>query len=430
MKKSKRLRIYRLALVAFLVFSTSAFMGISIYGIVNRIPSTIYVRAMQSQTMDLEIPATGTVKAATAVRGEHPSTKSVTVNLSGPVTMHAGKSDLYDLEVRLFGIIPMKKVELRVIDEKELIPMGTPIGIYLQSRGVMVVGIARFEDADGKTVAPAQSVLQTGDLILAVNDVKAENKEDVIEGIEKCEGRKVVFTIEREGAIKNVEILPIRNQSGQYKAGIWIKDDAQGVGTLTFIDAEGGFGALGHGIADADTGKIVEVSGGSLYRTEIVRLRRGENGHPGEMTGKIIYEDRYVLGEIDENSVRGVYGTINSKGMEYVTNEPVPIAFKQEIQLGPAEILCTIDQEVECFQVEITKVRMEQDEVNRGIELRVTDPDLLERTGGIVQGMSGSPILQNGKIIGAVTHVFVSTPEKGYGIFIENMLGKETEAFH
>lgn len=425
MKRGKRFKIYRLALLAFLILSVSAFSGISIYGMKNQIPSTIYVRAMQSQTMDLGIPATGTVKASPSGRDPEGSAKAVTVNLSGPVTMLAGERDQYDLEVRLFGIIPLKRVELKVIDEKELIPMGTPVGIYLQSKGVMVVGIVEFEGADGQTKSPAEAVLKTGDLILKANGRKVEKKEELILEIEKCQGSKVSLVIERDGAEKNIAILPALNQAGQYKAGIWVKDDVQGVGTLTYVDGNGSFGALGHGIADSDTGRIVEINDGALYQTEIVKLRKGENGHPGEMTGKIIYEEKYVLGEITENSDRGVYGSFNARGLSTVTNQPVPIAFKQEIEIGPAEIFCTIDEEVEHFQIEVTKVRLEQDDVNRGIEFRVTDQNLLLRTGGIVQGMSGSPILQNGKIIGAVTHVLVNSPEKGYGIFIENMMAEE-----
>ena len=240
--------------------------------------------------------------------------------------------------------------------------------------------------------------------------------------IEGSEGRPVTLTIERREKRMDVVLQPALNQTGQYKAGIWIRDNLQGVGTLTYLDGEGKFGALGHGIADVDTGTIVEVDGGTLYQTEIVNLRRGENGSPGEMTGRIIYDDGYVLGEIRSNSDRGVFGTCNDAGKELAKGEAIPIGLKQEIQLGPAEIYCTLEEEVECFEVEITRIRLEHDNVNRGIELKVTDPELLRRTGGIVQGMSGSPILQNGKIIGAVTHVLINSPERGYGIFIENML--------
>ncbi|MBR6151809.1 MAG: SpoIVB peptidase [Lachnospiraceae bacterium] len=407
--------------VAFLILLLTAVIGLLLYGITRRIPSTLYFRARQSQSMDLGVPATGEVRAA-FLDGEGASSKAVTVDLSRPVTMHTAQQDRYDMEVRLFGIFPLKKVDIRVIEDQELIPMGNPIGIYLESHGVLVVGIAEFETMDGRKVTPAENLLQAGDYVLAVNGATVPDKEELMRQIEGSEGRPVTLTIERREKRMDVVLQPALNQTGQYKAGIWIRDNLQGVGTLTYLDGEGKFGALGHGIADVDTGTIVEVDGGTLYQTEIVNLRRGENGSPGEMTGRIIYDDGYVLGEIRSNSDRGVFGTCNDAGKELAKGEAIPIGLKQEIQLGPAEIYCTLEEEVECFEVEITRIRLEHDNVNRGIELKVTDPELLRRTGGIVQGMSGSPILQNGKIIGAVTHVLINSPERGYGIFIENML--------
>jgi len=413
-------RIKNLA-IAFFILLASAVVGLLLYGITRRIPSTLYFRARQSQSMDLGVPATGEVRAAFQT-GQDSSVKAVTVDLSRPVTMQTGQQDRYDMEVRLFGIFPLKKVDIRVIDDQELIPMGNPIGIYLESQGVFVVGIAEFETMDGQKVKPAENLLQAGDYVLAVNGMAVSDKEELMRQIESSEGRPVTITIERNERREDVVVWPVMNQSGQYKAGIWIRDNLQGVGTLTYIDGEGKFGALGHGIADIDTGTIVEVDGGTLYQTEIVNLRRGENGSPGEMTGRIIYDDGYVLGEIRSNSDRGVFGTCNEAGRKLAERKAMPIGLKQEIQLGPAKIFCTLEEEVECFEVEITRVRLEHDNVNRGIELKVTDAELLRRTGGIVQGMSGSPIIQNGKIIGAVTHVLINSPEKGYGIFIENML--------
>ena len=415
-----RRRVKKVA-VAFLILLLTAVIGLLLYGITRRIPSTLYFRARQSQSMDLGVPATGEVRAA-FLDGEGASSKAVTVDLSRPVTMHTAQQDRYDMEVRLFGIFPLKKVDIRVIEDQELIPMGNPIGIYLESHGVLVVGIAEFETMDGRKVTPAENLLQAGDYVLAVNGAAVPDKEELMRQIEGSEGRPVTLTIERREKRMDVVLQPALNQTGQYKAGIWIRDNLQGVGTLTYLDGEGKFGALGHGIADVDTGAIVEVEGGTLYQTEIVKLRRGENGSPGEMTGRIIYDDSYVLGDIRSNSDRGVFGTCNDAGKELAKGEAIPIGLKQEIQLGPAEIYCTLEEEVECFEVEITRIRLEHDNVNRGIELKVTDPELLRRTGGIVQGMSGSPILQNGKIIGAVTHVLINSPERGYGIFIENML--------
>ena len=190
----------------------------------------------------------------------------------------------------------------------------------------------------------------------------------------------------------------------------------------TYIDADGNFGALGHGITDIDTSTLMHMEDGTLYQTDIVEVKKGMAGDPGEMTGMIVYSPDRVLGDITDNSVRGIFGICNGKALEMGTREALPIGLKQEIQEGPAQILCTVDESTRFYDVEITAVHLDHDNVNRGIELKVTDSELLELTGGIVQGMSGSPIIQNGKFIGAVTHVLVQDSAKGYGIFIENML--------
>ena len=247
--------------VAFFILLLTTVLGLLLYGITRRIPSTLYFRARQSQSMDLGVPATGEVRASFR-DGESGSVKAVTVDLSRPVTMQTGRQERYDMEVRLFGIFPLKKVDIRVIEDQKLIPMGNPIGIYLESQGVFVVGIAEFETMDGRKVTPAENLLQAGDYILAVNGIAVSDKEELMQQIEGSEGRPVTLTIERNDKKKDVVIQPAMNQTGQYKAGIWIRDNLQGVGTLTYLDGEGKFGALGNGIADVDTGPIVEVDGG------------------------------------------------------------------------------------------------------------------------------------------------------------------------
>ena len=191
---------------------------------------------------------------------------------------------------------------------------------------------------------------------------------------------------------------------------------------MTYIDSAGNFGALGHGINDLDTNTLMELYDGTIYRTKIVSIRKGTAGKPGEMTGMIVYSDDNILGDITYNGKEGIFGKCNPKALALTENEPLPIGLKQEIEKGPAQILCTVDGEAKYYDIEITAVHLDHDQVNRGIELTVTDPELLALTGGIVQGMSGAPIIQNGKLIGAVTHVQVNNPARGYGIFIETML--------
>lgn len=240
--------------------------------------------------------------------------------------------------------------------------------------------------------------------------------------VEESGGEAVRLTVERNGEIMDLQIKPQRDVNNAYKIGVWVRDNAQGVGTMTYIDNQGNFGALGHGINDVDTSTLMHMEGGMLYETSIIEIKKGEVGNPGEMTGMIVYSDDRILGEIDSNSSRGIFGSCNSRALALGAEEPLPIGLKQEIEKGPAQILCTVDGSPKYYDVEITEIHLDHDNVNRGIELKVVDERLLEITGGIVQGMSGSPIIQNGKFIGAVTHVLVQDSSRGYGIFIENML--------
>ena len=418
--------VVRLFLSAALFLAITAPLGMLIYHYHNQIPTNLYFWAEEEQKIDFGLPATGMVRTTSSGPKSNIPKGAVFVDLSGPVTMRTGRQDEYDMEVKLFGILPLKKVNIHVIENRQLIPMGTPVGIYMKSKGVLVIGVAEFETETGEMVSPAKNVLKSGDYIVEVNGKPVKDKEELMKDISDCDGKGVLFTVEREGETEEKLVIPKRTITGEYKAGIWVRDNVQGVGTLTYLDANGRFGALGHGITDVDTGTVFEVDKGILYQTQIVNLRKGEDGRPGEMTGRIIYEDQFILGEIEKNNNKGIFGKYHDKIAEQVTQEALPIGFKQEIECGPAQILCTIDENPKTYQVEITKLHLDHDNVNRGIELKVTDPELLSDTGGIIQGMSGSPILQNGKIIGAVTHVLVNSADRGYGIFIENMLS-ETE---
>ena len=237
----------------------------------------------------------------------------------------------------------------------------------------------------------------------------------------------MVRTIRRDGEVFDIRIKPQQDAAGEYKLGIWIRDNAQGVGTMTYLEEDASFGALGHGINDTDTALLMDVGQGSLYRTKIVDVKKGQDGVPGELTGVIDYNKKNRIGTIDQNCVEGIFGTMEGDISQQLQKEAVPIGLKQDVRTGEATIRCCVDENSVPteYTVEITAVHPDHDNVNRGLEIRVTDPKLLAQTGGIVQGMSGSPILQDGKIIGAVTHVLVQDPTRGYGIFIENMLGQE-----
>ncbi len=422
--RKKSHKMLRLFLTAMLCVGITAMCGLKVYSYHKRIPSNLYFLARQEQEYDFGLPATGRVRMTSGGQKSNIPEGAVTIDLSGPVKLLTGDQDSYDMEVRLFGILPIKNVGIHVIEDKRLIPMGIPVGIYMRSKGVLVIGVAEFENIYGETVSPAKAYLKSGDYIYSVDGEKVENKDELVNAIKNCNGQSVLLQVERDGTSREVILKPEQNSLGEYKAGIWVRDNVQGVGTMTYLEGDGSFGALGHGIADVDTGQVMEVRDGFLYRTEIVELRKGENGFPGEMTGRIIYDDQFIMGRIEKNCAQGVFGKCSIETLEQPLQESIPIGLKQEIELGPAEILCTLEDTPKRYQVEITKLHLDQDYINRGIELKVTDPELLGSTGGIIQGMSGSPIIQNGKLIGAVTHVLVNAPEKGYGIFIENMLGE------
>lgn len=418
----RRLKVYRAMLVALLVISCAFLTGMVCYYIDSSIPSVINVRAGEEESFRLGIPAKADIVSVSEGGKSNIPEGAVDIDLSRTVTMKMDAQSSYQMQVKLFGFLPVKQVGIRVIEDQELIPVGTPIGIYIETDGVLVVGTGEFQGEGGVSCSPGKNIVKSGDYIRKVNGTAVEKKDEVIKMVEESGGNPVVLTVERNGETIEVEIQPQKDESGKYKIGVWVRDNAQGVGTMTYIDSHGNFGALGHGINDVDTSTLMRVDGGTLYETSIIDIKKGTIGNPGEMTGLIVYSDSHILGTITKNSTQGIFGSCNSKALALGTRDALPIGLKQEIQRGAAQILCTVDGTTKYYDIEITELHLDHDNVNRGIELKVTDPDLLELTGGIVQGMSGSPIIQNGKIIGAVTHVLVQDSSRGYGIFIENML--------
>lgn len=418
--------IYKKILYVLLFFGIIAALISFYYYMWKSVPSTIMVKAGVEQELNLNIPASGKLyKDAVETSGQAKSNiddKSIQIDFSSPVTVKASQTDTYKLQVKLFGFIPLKDVDVEVIQDIRLKPAGIPIGIYVKTEGVLVVGIGEFEGEDGQICHPAKYILKAGDYILEMNDEAITGKKQLIEKISHLEGQEVVFKVKRGDEIIQVMAKPELNQNGEYKMGIWVRDNAQGVGTMTYIDENGCFGALGHGINDVDTSTLMELKSGTLYHTEIIGITRGSNGSPGELTGFIEYDDRNIMGSITENTSKGIFGLCTPEISENSEYDYLPVGLKQEIKRGPAQIICSIGEGTEIYDVEITDINLENDNINRGIVLKITDPDLLSATGGIVQGMSGSPIIQNGKIIGAVTHVLVQDSTKGYGIFIETML--------
>ena len=425
-KNKSKIEKYRTCLYFALAGSLAALVFTCYFSLWKKVPSNIKIKAGVDQTLDFHVPASGEIyKEAVEVSGLVKSNiprDSIHIDLGKPVTIKANAIEKYVLDLKLFGIIPLKTVGVQVIQDKTLTPAGIPIGIYVKTHGVLVIGVGDFVGEEGQKVSPSQYVLKSGDYITQVNDEDITGKSDFMEKIKHSEGQELVMKVKRGEEELSLSVKPVASQSGDYKIGVWIRDNAQGVGTMTYINDSADFGALGHGINDVDTSTLMELEKGTLYHTEIIGITRGSDGAPGELTGYIEYDEDNVIGEITENTTEGIFGTCNGQIFEAISGEALPIGLKQEIMRGPARISCSIDGTPQYYDIEIMEIHLENDNVNRGIVLRITDADLLSLTGGIVQGMSGSPIIQDGKIVGAVTHVLVQDSTKGYGIFIENML--------
>lgn len=428
--KKNILLIYRTILVslAFItMISTLVYVYKSYY---DKLPGTIILETKKEQRINYNLPVSGQVYLTEEEETKETSSMAISeLNFNSEITLIASKPQNYRIKTKLFGFIPFKNVDVSIVDKVSIIPIGVPVGIYTGTDGLLVVQVGEFENEDGVKCSPCQKVILPGDYILAVNGRDLENKYQLVSTIEACNGESQTLTIERDDEIFHVDVIPKENESGEYKLGIWVKDNAQGIGTITYVTGSGEFGALGHGIIDLDLENILDIKGGNLYKAEIMTIKKSEKGHPGEMTGVIFYGQE-TLGEINANCETGIYGQYDLSKLDYLMKgiadkqaaEGMQIAYKNEIKEGSAKVLCTINGKTEYFNINIDKLYLDTENVNKSMKISITDEKLLAVTGGIVQGMSGSPIIQNGKVIGAITHVLVNDPTRGYGIFIENML--------
>lgn len=297
-------------------------MGLLYYNIDNSIPSVIHIRAGEEESFHLGVPARGEIVSVSESGESNIPAGSVDIDLSRTVTLKTAQGSSYEMRVKLFGILPFKQVGIQVIEDQELIPVGRPIGIYVKTDGVLVVGTGEFKREDGTDCAPSRYILKSGDYIRKVDGKTVTEKDDFIEMVERSGGREIVLTLERDGELLELAVKPEKDVSGSYKIGAWVRDNAQGVGTLTYIDSRGNFGALGHGIADVDTSMLMLMEDGTLYETDIVDIKKGTTGTPGEMTGMIVYSDDHILGDITSNSSKGIFGVCNEKALAMASREP------------------------------------------------------------------------------------------------------------
>ena len=330
----------------------------------------------------------------------------------------AEKEGIYDVSVSLFNAIPIKNSSLTVSNRHYVIPSGEIFGLRLFTEGVLIIKTETVDTAQGNVSPCDMAGLKKGDIILKVDGQEVVSSNALSETLSR--GDKTVFTVEYERSSKKYSTILNTYYSlsqNKYKAGMWIRDSAAGIGTMSFYDpSTGGFAGLGHGVCDIDTGEILPFSDGDIVSAEITGCYKGQKGKAGELCGIFSQE---TIGVLLSNNSKGVYGVLSKFTGE---NEAIPIAMKREVKEGKAEIISTVNELSPCrYQVEISNINFTSGE-NKNMVIKITDEKLIEKTGGIVQGMSGSPIIQDGKLIGAVTHVLVGDPTKGYGIFAETMI--------
>lgn len=307
----------------------------------------------------------------------------------------------------------------------KVIPVGKTVGIYINTQGVLVIDTGEVTSLSGQSMTPARNKLKKGDYITMLNGQEIHTKKQLVGLITDCGGESLIFHVIRDGEELDVKVEPVETGVDVYKVGIWVRDDLQGLGTITYVEEER-FGALGHSINDTDTGEQLAVSGGELYEADIYGVEKGTAGSPGEIEGMIAYDTENVVGSIHENRIYGIFGSITEEFQEELQEiEAVYVAKIEEVEVGKAYIQSYVSGEKELYEIEIVNIH-ENKNGDQEMEIYVTDERLIALTGGIIQGMSGSPILQNGKLVGAVTHVFVEEPKKGYGIFVEMMKKDES----
>lgn len=336
------------------------------------------------------------------------------VQTSTGISSANSKIGKIDYKLNLFGGIPIKDITVNVIPKATVVPLGNTVGLKLYTSGVLVVGMSEIEGEDKNIYRPYENTgIKEGDMIIKANDDSVTCTADLLNIVNESNGKKVLLKYVREGETIDTTITPVKAEDNNYKLGLWVRDAAAGVGTVSFYEpSTNTFAALGHGIQDVDTSQLLNIAKGEFVTTRIVSIVKGKKGNPGKIQGSI--ENSKVVGEVYKNTEFGVYGKVtNISAMGMDISKAVEVATRDEIEKGPAKIICTLeDNKTKEYDIQIEQIYKNNNENNKSMLVRVTDKELIEKTGGIIQGMSGSPIIQNGKMIGALTHVLVNSPEK------------------
>lgn len=321
-----------------------------------------------------------------------------------PLSVYSSTGNTFRMDLKLLGLINIKPVSVQVVDRRVVALCGTPFGIKMVTDGVMVVGTGAVTDCNSRAVSPAQTAgIQEGDIILSINGEKISSKKQLTKLVESSAGQPLSLVVRRGEQLTSLHLSPVRSSlDNSYHLGLWVRDSSAGIGTMTFYDPNNGcFAGLGHAICDVDTGQLMPLSQGEIVEASIIGVHAGKSGSPGQLQGAFVANRS--IGSLYTNSYNGVYGRLMNQPVDART---IPMAQCQEVRQGPVKILTTVSgQKPQLFDACIEKLSLSQDEPTKNMVLRITDPDLLELSGGIVQGMSGSPIIQDGMLVGAVTHV-------------------------
>ncbi len=324
-----------------------------------------------------------------------------------------------NIELSFLGGFTLKQIDVNVLPETKVVPVGKVIGLKLYTNGVLIVGMTEI---DGEKPYEYTG-LKEGDTILEINNTEIDSIEKLKEVVNKSNGEELELKYLRDGTISVSNIKPVQTNTDGYKLGLWVRDAATGVGTITYYEPESGkFAALGHGIVDVDTDKLIDIESGEVVTSSIVAIKKGEQGIPGEIKGTIMNQTN--IGEVTKNTDFGIYGNLtNTASLNINSQKAIDVALRSEIKTGNAKVLCTLENGVtKEYDIEIKKIYANNNSDNKSMLIKVTDENLLNQTGGIIRGLSGAPIIQNGKFCGAVTHVLVSDPTMGYAVFGDLMI--------
>ncbi len=349
------------------------------------------------------------------------------IGISKPVSLSSDRDGSVKLQLRFFGLLPVKTVNVDVVSNKDLVACGNTVGVKLKLDGILVIGISDVLSNDQKVIPVKNTGIRPGNVITSINDESVDSIDELVDAIENNGGKPLKINFKSGNEMQQAMVSPVKSsEDDKYHIGLWVRDSTAGIGTLTFYDEKTGrFGALGHGITDIDTGTLMSVKSGEILESSILGVKMGRSGVPGELKG--IFTEGTKLGTIQTNTEIGIYGKLDKLAKDRIGGKVYPVGVRADIREGPASILSNIDgKKIEEYGIIIQRVSRQNLNGTKGMIIKITDDRLLSATGGIVQGMSGSPIIQNGKIIGAVTHVLVNDPTRGYGIFIEAMLRNTT----